>query len=191
MKNKITIISIATLLLVFANYFLMSGNTSKSPDLQAFATGEMAKFVFHESPQPLPDIPFQDPSGQNIHLSDFKGQVILVNFWATWCAPCRIEMPHLDQLQQKLGSKDFQVVLISLDRKGLDVAQGFLDEVKLENLNTYLDPRSKLARAIKINGLPVTLLIDQKGRELGRYTGPADWSSDDSLSFIKQSLDIL
>jgi thiol-disulfide isomerase/thioredoxin len=148
----------------------------------------MAAFVFKKEPEALPDVRFQDANGTEKTLSDWRGKVVLVNLWATWCAPCRKEMPALDRLQKELGSSKFEVVAISIDRTGLAGARKFLDETGVKNLALYADPTTKLSSVLKAVGLPVTVLIDAKGREVGRLVGPAEWDSEDAKRLIRAAM---
>ena len=147
--------------------------------------GEMAAFVFRKSPEPLGEFSFLDASGTSRGVKDWAGKVVLLNLWATWCAPCRKEMPALDKLQKELGSDRFEVVALSVDRTGLDGARKFLDSIKIANLKLYADPSTRTGSALKVVGMPTTLLIDAEGREIGRLVGPAEWDSDDARRLIK------
>lgn len=152
--------------------------------------GAMSGFVLLKERFAAPDIPFTDESGNVRHISDFKNQVILVNFWATWCAPCIHEMPSLDRLQADLGSNDFKVVAINQDIKGLKKAKPMLREkLDLHNLDLFLDPKLKMGRAFNIQGMPATFAIDRKGQIVGAYTGPAEWDSDDAKSLLQALID--
>jgi thiol-disulfide isomerase/thioredoxin len=142
-------------------------------------------FAVHESPRPLPEIQFENDQGKGMSLADFRGKVVLLNFWATWCAPCRREMPTLDRLQAELGGPDFQVVALSLDRKGLPIVQEFYKELGLETLPIYVDESGKAQRALSVLGLPTTLLLDRDSSEIGRLLGPAEWDSPEMVSFIR------
>lgn len=144
----------------------------------------MAAFVRKRVPEPVTDISFQNAAGETIHLSDFKGRVVLLNLWATWCAPCREEMPALNRLQQTLGSDKFEVVALSLDRKGAAAAKAFLDEVKADALKLYTDSTARQGGALRLLGMPTTILIDAGGREIGRLPGPAEWDSDEAKALI-------
>jgi thiol-disulfide isomerase/thioredoxin len=155
------------------------------PGGNALSQGHMAAFVFKKEPEALPEVRFQDASGAEKTLSDWRGKVVLVNLWATWCAPCRKEMPALDRLQKELGSAKFEVVAISIDRTGLAGARKFLDETGVKNLALYADPTTKLSSVLKAVGLPVTVLIDAEGREVGRLVGPAEWDSEDAKRLIR------
>ncbi len=165
----------------------LSGNVAAATDKAAPASG-LQNFVLKSVPAPLPQVQFQDAAGAFHDLSEFNGKVILVNFWATWCAPCRAEMPSLDRLQQAMGGKDFEVVIISLDRAGYDKAAAFLNEIGVKNLTTFIDPGIKAARKLGALGLPVSLLLNRKGDEIGRLTGPAEWDSAEAKALIARHL---
>jgi thiol-disulfide isomerase/thioredoxin len=125
-------------------------------------------FVTHEAPKPVAAVAFENGQGQAGTLADFKGRVVLVNLWATWCVPCRKEMPALDRLQAALGGPDFEVVPISIDRGGVETMRKFYTETGLHNLGMYLDVSGQSLRALGAIGLPTTLLLDRSGREVGR-----------------------
>lgn len=154
----------------------------------ASAAAEPREFVVHESPRPLPDIRFQDAGGRTIGLGDFRGKVVVLNVWATWCGPCRREMPTLDRLQTELGGADFQVIALSIDRKGLDVVRKFYSEIGIRHLAMHIDSSGRTARQLGALGLPTTLLIDRAGREIGRLVGPAEWDAPDMVDFIRRRL---
>jgi thiol-disulfide isomerase/thioredoxin len=149
----------------------------------------MAAFVFKPAPEDLPAVKFQDATGRERMLADWKGKVVLLNLWATWCLPCRREMPALDRLQQDLGSDRFEVVAVSVDRAGLQGARKFLDDTKADRLALYADPSARLATTLRAAGLPATLLIDAQGREIGRLLGPAEWDSEDAKRLIRSALE--
>ena len=145
----------------------------------------MRGFVLLKEREMVPEIPFFDEADNIRHLKDFKGQVLLVNFWATWCAPCIREMPDLDELEAELGSDKFKVVAISQDLQGVAKAKPFLREkLGLKNLDLFIDKRMKLGRGLGVQGLPATFLIDKSGRIVGHYTGPAEWSSEDAIKMV-------
>ena len=147
--------------------------------------GEMIKFVFKREPEALGDIAFVDGTGAAKTLADFKGRVVLLNVWATWCVPCRKEMPALDRLQKDLGSDKFEVVALSVDRGGVEASRKFLDSIAVSSLKLYVDPTAKMSSPLKIIGMPTTLLINAEGKEVGRLTGEAAWDSDDAKRLIK------
>jgi thiol-disulfide isomerase/thioredoxin len=151
----------------------------------SFKFGKMAAFVAKTPPAPLPDITFQDASGKDVTLSSFKGKTILLNLWATWCGPCREEMPALNRLEAALGSDKFEVVVLSLDRQGLDASRKFLDEVKAHDVKLYTDVTTKQGLALKLVGMPTTILINKVGLEVGRLAGPARWESHEAKKLIE------
>jgi thiol-disulfide isomerase/thioredoxin len=152
-------------------------------------TGHMATFVFKEQPEALPEISFKDASGKALTLADFKGKTVLLNLWATWCAPCREEMPALDRLQEKLGGDKFEVIALSVDRGGAQKSQEFLDQIKIKNLALYADESASATTPLKVIGMPTTLLIDAQGREIGRVVGPAEWDSADAVRLVKAHIE--
>jgi thiol-disulfide isomerase/thioredoxin len=154
----------------------------------AFNFGKMAAFVKEATPAPLPNITFQDASGKDVTLSSFKGKTILLNLWATWCQPCREEMPALDRLQKALGSDKFEVVALSLDREGYAASRKFLDKLKANAVNLYADPTAKQGMELKLIGMPTTILINKNGLEIGRLAGSAEWDSDDAKKLIKAAM---
>ncbi|MEQ1889750.1 MAG: TlpA disulfide reductase family protein [Alphaproteobacteria bacterium] len=162
----------------------LSGNVAAAAD--AASAAGLQNFVTKIVPAPLPEVQFQDAAGNFHNLAEYKGKVVLVNFWATWCAPCRAEMPSLDRLQKAMASKDFTVVIVSLDRAGYAKAAAFLNEIGVVNLTTYIDPGIRAARKLGALGLPVTLLLNRKGDEIGRLTGPAEWDSPGARALISK-----
>ncbi len=152
------------------------------------ATGALAAFLIHPEPKPLPDLAFQDGTGKALKLSDWKGRVALVNLWATWCAPCRKEMPDLAKLEKEMGSDQFEVVAISVDRKGADASAAFLKETGVDNLKLYVEPSTKIVNDVQSAGLPASILVDRQGRELGRILGPAAWASPEAQALVKAAL---
>ena len=141
-------------------------------------------FVFVGKPTPVPEITFDDAEGQARKLADFKGKVLFVNVWATWCGPCRTEMPALDRLQARLGGSDFEVIPVSIDRGGMEAIRKFYSEIGVRNLAMYIDPSGQVLRQTRALGLPTTLLIDRNGQEIGRVTGPAEWDTPEITEFL-------
>ncbi|MBX2806035.1 MAG: TlpA family protein disulfide reductase [Hyphomicrobiales bacterium] len=148
----------------------------------------LAKLVEAESPKPIVDITFTDGDGAQRRLSDFRGKVILLNLWATWCAPCKIEMPGLNRLEGELGGSDFTVLPISLDFGGPAKPKRFLETNNLDNLGFYQGEPSKLTQHFGAPGLPFTLLIDREGREIARLAGMAEWDSHDAKAIIRNAM---
>lgn len=135
-------------------------------------------------PKAAPDIGFSDLEGGTHHLSDYAGKALLVNFWATWCAPCREEMPSLDALQAQMGGDDFQVLTIAAGRNAPRAIRKFFEDEGVENLPMMTDAKLEMARAFGVMGMPVTVLIDAQGRERGRLIGTADWAGPDAIATI-------
>lgn len=160
--------------------------------LEQIARGEVAALKINKVPLPLTDVSFFSHDGKPLSIKDFAGKVVLMNLWATWCAPCRAEMPALDRLQQDLGGNDFAVVAINIDTTRLDRPKAFLKEVGVKSLPYYQDQSAnifaELKKAGKAFGMPTTLLIDKQGCELGVMAGPAEWSSPDAQYVIKTAL---
>ncbi len=148
------------------------------------ATNPLELSVF-DQPRELPDIHFSDAEGRGLTLADFRGRAVLLNIWATWCVPCRKEMPSLDRLEGILGGKGFVVVPLSIDRDGVTVVKRFYQELGLEKLGIYLDPSGKGSRALAIPGVPTTLLIDRDGREAFRKMGAAEWDDPKIVALIQ------
>jgi thiol-disulfide isomerase/thioredoxin len=142
-------------------------------------------FVLQEAPKPIAAIGFEDEQGRAQNIGDFKGKVVLLNIWATWCGPCQEEMPALDHLQNALGGPDFEVVALSIDRKGIDAIRKFYADVGVCNLAIYLDSAGRSIRELATVGVPTTLLLDREGRELGRVSGPVEWDSAETVDFLK------
>src|SRR5262245_50656522 len=160
----------------------------KGPGSNPLSQGHMAAFVFRKEPEALAPIKFQDAEGKERTLADWRGKVVLLNLWATWCLPCRKEMPSLDRLQKELGSDKFEVVPLSVDRKGLDASKKFLDETKAERLGLYVDASGRATSELRVVGLPATLLLNAEGREIGRLLGPAEWDSEDAKRLIRAAV---
>ena len=160
--------------------------TTPSGSLKALATGPLAALLVQDPRKDIPAFTFKDAAGTDKTLADFKGRVVLLNLWATWCAPCRKEMPDLAKLQKELGGPGFEVVALSLDRKGAEASSAFLKETGADNLALYTDVESKALSAVNALGLPATLLIDKDGKEAARLLGPAAWASDESKAIIRE-----
>lgn len=155
---------------------------------RGLATGPLAAFLVKADRPAVADLSFKDAQGSEIRLSKWQGRVVLLNLWATWCAPCRKEMPTLADLQRQLGSKDFEVVALSVDRKGLAASSAYLKETGADSLGLYVDDTTKSLDDLQGLGLPLTVLIDRKGHEIGRLLGPAEWNSPEALALIKAAV---
>lgn len=161
------------------------GDHSAQPSGQAEPANRLGNLARITPPTPAPALTITDQAGKPHSLKDFAGKLILVNFWATWCGPCREEMPSLDRLQAKLGGERFQVVPISLDRGGTDRVLAFLKDNGIGHLTTYFDAASKSLALFTLPGLPTSVLIDAKGRQVARLIGPAQWDSPEAVALIE------
>jgi thiol-disulfide isomerase/thioredoxin len=197
LKPAILIVALALIAAALGVYLKGEGDgkveTASAPPVQggvsrALATGDMTAFVVKGERKPVPEISFTAENGAVLSLGQWKGRVLLVNLWATWCAPCRKEMPALAALQSEMGSKDFEVVAISVDRKGLEASAKFLNEVGATALKLYADPSTEALTKLQAVGLPASVLIDREGREIGRLLGPAEWNSPDAKALITAAL---
>jgi thiol-disulfide isomerase/thioredoxin len=158
------------------------------PPLADFATGYVQNFTAHDTPKPLGEAVFQNSDGEKIGFDAFRGKVVLVNLWATWCAPCRREMPSIDRLAQQLKGPDFDVVAVSVDLGGDDKARKFYKEIKVTNLDFYIDPTARIGAAFRAFGLPLTVILNADGLEMGRLVGPAEWDSPEAVDLVKAAI---
>lgn len=142
----------------------------------------------HDTPQAVPEIRFKNDDGRPLSLADFRGKVVLLNIWATWCGPCREEMPTLDRLQAELGGPDFQVAALSIDRAGPGVVSEFYNEIGIAHLHKFIDESGKASQQLNAVGLPTTLLLDRDGREIARHVGPAEWDTSEMVAFFQRQL---
>jgi thiol-disulfide isomerase/thioredoxin len=175
-----------------------AGNTACLPAVELaqriapLARGEVAAFVTAQQPLQLPDLVFRDADGNLRHLADWRGRTLLLNLWATWCVPCRKEMPALEALEKKLGSPSFEVVAINIDTRDPEKPRAWLSEVGIIGLHYYSDPSAKVFQELKVisraPGMPTTLLIDPAGCEIGAVAGPAEWASEDAVKLVSAAL---
>ncbi len=177
----------------------LTGNPSGDPacrpavdlakKIAPLARGEVAALTMATSPLRVPDLAFDDADGKPRKLSDWRGRTVLVNLWATWCVPCRKEMPALDILQDKLGGPNFDVVAINIDTRDLDKPKNFLKDAALTRLGYFADPKAKVFQELKAVGralgMPTSVLVDRAGCEIATIAGPAEWASDDAVKLIK------
>ncbi len=176
---------------------LPAGETQQTPPsaqggaggvLAGLNKGAMAPLLVRAKPLDVPPVEFLDGGGATKSLADFKGKVVLLNIWASWCVPCREEMPALDKLESELGGKDFAVVAVNIDKGGADKAKSFLAETGASHLGLYTDPTGKLFATLKTVGMPTTLVLDRDGKEIGRLVGPADWSSPEAKRMVEAAI---
>jgi thiol-disulfide isomerase/thioredoxin len=147
--------------------------------------GTVSDFTVIDPPRPAPVTSFADRDGGSLSLADFRGKVVLLNLWATWCAPCVAELPSLDRLQARLGGPDFEVLALAQDLGGRDTVASFYRSHGIERLGLYADRSSTLAHKLGINGLPTTLLLDREGRAVGALVGAARWDSPEAVELLR------
>jgi thiol-disulfide isomerase/thioredoxin len=164
------------------------GAAALAARLKPLVHGEIAALTLAPRPKLLPGLGFDTPEGTKASLADFKGRTVLLNLCATWCVPCRQEMPALERLQGMFGSKDFAVVAVNIDTARLDRPQAFLNEIGVKNLKLYTDNTAAAFQTLKqtgkVLGLPATILIGKDGCEIGTMAGPAQWDSEDALALL-------
>ena len=154
----------------------------------AAAEGWLQNYRKTNPPAPAPDAAFTGHDGGEITLARFGGKLVVLNFWATWCAPCRREMPSLDRLQAELGGEKLEVVALSIDRGGAERVDPFFEQHGIARLKRYLDPDNTIGSAMNIRILPTTVLIDAQTREIGRLEGPAEWDAPEILALLRDQL---
>ena len=152
--------------------------------IEALREGDMRKLNIHSEPMPGSDVTFVHEDGTEITLAAYEGKYVLLNFWATWCAPCRKEMPDLAELQTELSGDTFEVVTIATGRNPRPAMEAFFDEIGVDNLPLHTDTRQNLARSLGVLGLPVTLVLDPEGNEIARLVGDAEWNSDNAKAVL-------
>jgi thiol-disulfide isomerase/thioredoxin len=154
--------------------------------------GEVAALALAQTPFHVPDLAFKDAQGRDKTLADWRGRTVLLNLWATWCVPCRREMPALDALEQKLGGPDFEVVAVNIDTRDPQKPLNFLKEIGVSHLAYYADQSARvfedLKSAGKAFGMPTTIIVDRSGCEIGTMAGPAEWASDDGVKLVSAAI---
>src|ERR1700761_7896232 len=164
-----------------------------SRKLEPLAHGEVAALTMATAPLKLPDLAFEDGDGKSRKLSEWRGRTVLVNLWATWCVPCRKEMPALDSLQTKLGGPKFEVVAINIDTRDPEKPKNFLKEAHLTQIGNFNDQKAKVFQDLKAIGralgMPTSVLVDGQGCEIATIAGPAEWASDDAVKLISAAVD--
>lgn len=161
--------------------------------IKPFATGEVAAFLPTTKELDVSGLSFKSEDGADMTLADFKGKTVLLNLWATWCAPCRQEMPALDRLEEAMGGEDFQVLPVNVDTRGGDRPWNFLKEIGVQHLGHYADESmgifNELRSLSRATGLPTTMLISPEGCEIGTMYGPAEWDSADAQKLLKAAME--
>lgn len=162
----------------------LGANIAAAEGLDDYLVGEMRGVVVHEEPLPASDLPFLLMDESESSLAAYEGQYVLLNFWATWCAPCRHEMPSLNALQQELGGEDFQVVTLATGRNPPQAIRRFFEEEEITDLTTYRDINQQIAREMGIFGLPITVVLNPQGQEIARLRGDAEWYSPEAVELM-------
>ena len=186
--KKIHYAVLYTSFLLFAN--ALSANETKFAKLNNQKFGDMKKMTIANNTTSAPKTIFFDTGGKELTLNDFKGRLTLVNFWATWCAPCRKEMPSLEVLSNQIGGDTFQVVTIATMRSSEEAVKKFFNDNNIIDLPKFRDPKGYLARASGVAALLLTILLDRNGNEISRLIGDADWAQDETIEFIKKAIEI-
>ncbi len=158
--------------------------------LKQLRGGDMVKLIVHAAPRERITENFRDLYGNPLTLADYSGKVVLLNIWATWCPPCRAEMPSLDRLAGAMEGPDFSVIALSTDRGGVERVARFYDDIQIENLGIRHDRSGDFARQAGVLGLPVTLNLDRQGREIARLLGDADWDSPDARAILHRIIEM-
>jgi thiol-disulfide isomerase/thioredoxin len=165
---------------------------ARAQRLGPLTRGEVAAVAVSPEPRHLPELHFRNAAGDPQTLADWRGRVVLLNLWATWCVPCRKEMPTLDRLKAELGSAAFDVIAVNIDTRDPEKPRAWLAETGMRHLAYYADPTAKVFQDLKLAGrafgMPTTFIVDRRGCELGSLAGPADWSSEDALTLLKAAL---
>lgn len=156
--------------------------------LRLASDGPLREFTRTTPPRPVPAFAFADAAGRTVSIEDFRGQVVVLNIWATWCVPCVKELPALDRLEGKLAGQKARVVALSIDRGGVEQVQPFLERLQIRELITYVDPRARVWQALTIKALPLTVLIDPLGREVGRIEGAVEWDAPEALALVRSHM---
>ncbi len=186
LRSPIALGVVLTGVLGLAIWTVSSLVTVKEAPPPASTPGAGGVLRAHAAPVAIPPFAFEDAAGQRRSLADFRGRYVLLNVWATWCAPCREEMPALARLQQKLGGAQFEVLALSIDSGGAQAVKQFFAEVGVEGLAIYVDRSLQVYSALRVLGVPTTVLLDREGRELARHVGPAEWDGAQAVQSIQR-----
>lgn len=154
-------------------------------EIATLREGSLKKLVVHSAPKDVSPESFETFDGTPMALADFEGQVVVLNFWATWCAPCRKEMPALNALQEEFGGDDFQVVTVATGRQSPASVRRFFEEEGINALPKHRDPKQALARDMAVLGLPITVILNRDGQEIARLQGDAEWYSDSARAIVR------
>jgi len=163
----------------------LGANAAIAQDLSEYLTGEMRGLVVHDAPVAASDLPYLHEDETEGALADYAGQYVLLNFWATWCAPCREEMPSLQTLQEAMGGDGFEVVTLATGRNPPQAIRRFFDEIGVDALPQHRDINQQIAREMGVFGLPITVILNPEGQEIARLRGDAEWDSPEAMALIE------
>ena len=177
------------ILIILTSLSFKSYNNKDNDLISEFLKNELEDFELSKEKKNISNLTFKDHKEKEISFSDFKGKILLVNFWATWCAPCIKEMPSLDRLESKING-DFDVIAISVDRDGVEKVTDFFDENKISNLEKFFDIKNSLAKEMNLYGVPTSFFINKEGDLIGYYHGDMEWDNDTVINFINYLIKI-
>jgi len=177
------------ILIILTSLSFKSYNNKDNDLISEFLKNELEDFELSKEKKNISNLIFKDHKEKEISFSDFKGKILLVNFWATWCAPCIKEMPSLDRLESKING-DFDVIAISVDRDGVEKVTDFFDENKISNLEKFFDIKNSLAKEMNLYGVPTSFFVNKEGDLIGYYQGDMEWDNDTVINFINYLIKI-
>ena len=177
------------ILIILTSLSFKSYNNKDNDLISEFLKNELEDFELSKEKKNISNLTFKDHKEKEISFSDFKGKILLVNFWATWCAPCIKEMPSLDRLETKING-DFDVIAISVDRDGVEKVTDFFDENKISNLEKFFDIKNSLAKEMNLYGVPTSFFVNKEGDLIGYYLGDMEWDNDTVINFINYLIKI-
>ena len=177
------------ILIILTSLSFKSYNNKDNDLISEFLKNELEDFELSKEKKNISNLIFKDHKEKEISFSDFKGKILLVNFWATWCAPCKKEMPSLDRLESKING-DFDVIAISVDRDGVEKVTDFFDENKISNLEKFFDIKNSLAKEMNLYGVPTSFFVNKEGDLIGYYQGDMEWDNDTVINFINYLIKI-
>ena len=177
------------ILIILTSLSFKSYNNKDNDLISEFLKNELEDFELSKEKKNISNLIFKDHKEKEISFSDFKGKILLVNFWATWCAPCIKEMPSLDRLETKING-DFDVIAISVDRDGVEKVTDFFDENKISNLEKFFDIKNSLAKEMNLYGVPTSFFVNKEGDLIGYSQGDMEWDNDTVINFINYLIKI-
>ena len=191
-RNKIGLVVTAAATTLIGCLWIMTSQVDPIPTHPGAGperVGQMQSFAMTPSLRPRLTVGWKDASGQEVSLAAFRGKVVMLNFWASWCSPCLRELPSINRLQARLGGDQFTVVALNVDRGGKSVASRYTRRLKLDKLALYVDQDNNAAKSMKLQNMPTTIIFDSKGREVGRLVGAAEWDTEEAVNLLKWFID--